>query len=105
MQDSGQMPQFVNVRYNNGRIEKIPYKVLKDHEESIIEENIAYGAIHGYSDKEISEYEREARAEWKELKRQIRENNNVLLCLDETTQRYIVYTTGAQIIPFPNANI
>ena len=84
-------PKYVSVMNENGDIIKVLYKDIKEHEEDIIEQNLMYGIIHAeYSDKEISDYEKQAYKELRELKRQIRENPNVVLKLDEITERYVV---------------
>lgn len=90
-----ELPQFVNIRDENGNISTITYRELKNHEECIIEDNIAYALWHEeYSEKEIKEYEKQARAEWRNLKSKLRENPEILLELDKTTERYIIYMEG-----------
>ena len=75
-----ELPKFVNVRDANGCITTMSYCELKEHEEAIIEDNICYGLIHTeYSDKEISDYEKQAKAEWRELKNKLRNNPELLL--------------------------
>lgn len=86
-------PQYVNVCDDNGIIIKIPYKDVKEHEESIIRDNISYGFMHfEYSEEEIHEYAKRAHEELKELKRQIRENPDIILKMDKTTERYVVFS-------------
>lgn len=87
-----QYPQYVSVLNDSGTVEKILYKDIKIHEESIIEDNIFYGIRHSndYSEQEILEYEEQAYSELKELKREIRENNDIVLKLDKITERYVL---------------
>ena len=90
----GQMPDTVNVRDPQGNIRIISYRELKEHEISIIEDNIGYGLLHPeYSDEEIRDYENQARREWNSLKRKLRENPDLVLALDATTERYVPSTT------------
>ena len=92
MNTNGGLPQTVNVRDEQGNIKVIQYREVKQHEEYIIEDNIAYGCIHGeYTDTEIEEYEKQARQEWKDLKNKLRDNPELLLTLDKTTERYVPY--------------
>ena len=94
-----QIPEKVNIRNVNGNIVTIPYRELKHHEESIIEDNIMYGLVHNeYSQKDIDDYEKQAKSEWKELRQKLRNNPELLLTLDRTTERYVPYTEGAEII-------
>jgi hypothetical protein len=75
----------------DGSVGKMLYKEIKEHEEFIIKDNIGYGLIHNeYSEEEIDEYEEHAYKELKELKQQIRENPNIILKLDKTTERFVV---------------
>ena len=84
-------PEYINVKDECGNINKVPYKEIKKHEEEVIKDNIVYGYLHcEYSEKEIKEYERTAYIELKELKKQIRENPDIVLELEHTTERYVV---------------
>ena len=58
----------------------------------IIKDNIFHAAKTGeYTDEEIKDYEKQAKAEWKNLKQQLRENHKLLLTLDKATERYVPY--------------
>lgn len=46
--------------------------------------------LNDYTDEEINEYEKEAYTQLKDLKKQIRENPEVVLALDLPTWRYVV---------------
>lgn len=84
-------PKYVSVLNDDGNISKTLYKEIKEHEEFIIEDNIGYGLLHNeYSVKEIKDYKKQAYAELRELKAKIRENPDIILKLDKTTERYIV---------------
>ena len=85
-------PKYVSVKQDDGSIIKMTYKNIKEHEEIIIDDNIAYGVLNGYTDKDIKEYRDMAYTELKNLKKQIRENPNVILVLDTVTERYVVET-------------
>ena len=90
-------PEYISVLNSDGSIDKVPYRDVKKHEEAIIEDNIGYGILHGeYSEKEIDDYEREAYAQLRELKARIRRNPDVVLKLDEVTERYVVAEDGAE---------
>lgn len=90
-QQMGQLPETVNILNDDNSVSIMKYKDLKNHEESIIEDNIGYGLLHAeYSEKEIRDYEKNARAEWKALKDILRKDPNVKLRLDITTERYVV---------------
>ncbi|MCR5587456.1 MAG: hypothetical protein K6F77_07985 [Lachnospiraceae bacterium] len=102
MNINGDLPQTVNIRDEQGNIKIMPYKELKQHEEYIIKDNIEYGYMHGeYTDAEIKEYEKQARNEWKDLKNKLRNNPELLLTLDKTTERYVPYSKDSNIISFP----
>lgn len=82
-----------------GDIKAMPYRKLKQHEEYIIEDNIAYGCMHAeYTDAEIELYEKQARQEWKDLKNKLRDNPELLLTLDKTTERYVPYIEDSNTI-------
>lgn len=83
-------PKYVFVEQSDGQIVQVLYKDIIKQEEFIIEDNIGYGLLHDYTDEEIDEYEEEAYAQLKELKKQIRENPQVVLALDLPTWRYVV---------------
>lgn len=84
-------PEYVSVIDENNDIHKVLYKDIKEHEEFIIEDNIGYGLMHSeYSQKDIETYRNQAYNELKELKQRIRENPDVILKLDTTSERYIV---------------
>lgn len=87
-----QYPKYVSVLNDSGTVEKVLYKDIKIHEESIIEDNIFYGIKHSndYSEQEILEYEEQAYSELKELKRAIREDNDIVLKLDKIKERYVL---------------
>ena len=74
-------PKYVSVEQSDGQIVQILYKDLKNHEEFIIQDNIEYGLLHSYTDQEINDYKKEAYAQLKDLKKQIRENPQVVLVL------------------------
>ena len=100
MNTNGGLPKTVNVRDEQGDIKAMPYRELKQHEEYIIEDNIAYGCMHEeYTDAEIELYEKQARQEWKDLKNKLRDNPELLLTLDKTTERYIPYIEDSNTIP------
>lgn len=102
MNTNGDLPETVNIIDEQGNKKVISYRELKQHEECIIEDNIAYGYLHEeYTDAEIIEYEKQARQEWKELKNKLRSNPELLLVLDKTTERYMPYIKDSKIIPFP----
>lgn len=46
--------------------------------------------LNDYTDEGIDEYEKEAYTQLKDLKKQIRENPQVVLALDLATWRYVV---------------
>lgn len=70
------------------------YKDFKKHEEFIIQDNIEYGLLHNYTDQEISDYKKEAYAQLKDLKKQIRDNPKVILLLERSTERYVGQLLG-----------
>ncbi len=89
---TGQMPQIVKIKNSEGNIIDVPYRELKEHEEAIIEDNIMYGRMHGeYSQKEILDYAKQASQEWKELKKKLRENPEIILIMDDITERFVPY--------------
>lgn len=93
------LPEAVNIRDEHGNIKTISYRKLKQHEEYIIEDNIAYGCIHeDYTYAEIKEYEKQAKQEWKDLKSKLRENPELLLILDKTTERYVPFVENSNVI-------
>lgn len=83
-------PKYVSVEQSDGQIVQILYKDLKKHEEFIIQDNIEYGLLHNYTDQEINDYKKEAYAQLKVLKKQIRDNPKVILVLERSTERYVV---------------
>lgn len=83
-------PKYVSVEQSDGQIVQILYKDLKNHEEFIIQDNIEYDLLHNYTDQEINDYKKEAYAQLKDLKKQIRENPQVVLVLERSTERYVV---------------
>lgn len=101
MSINGELPKNVNIRDKQGNVSIMPYRELKHHEESIIEDNVMFGIMHAiYSDSEIDKYGKQARAEWKDLKNKLRNNPELVLILDETTERYIPYVEKSNVIPF-----
>ncbi len=102
--DAG-LPRNVYIRDEHGNISKMPYRELKDHEEDIILDNIFFGYKHSdiYSEEETKEYEKQARQELKDLEDKLRENPELLLTMDRTTERYVPYVESTTIIPFPGA--
>ena len=84
------VPEYALVHHYNGDVSYVPVGYIVEHDKRIIKDNIAYGFGHDYETKEIVEYKKEAQAELKELKRKIKENPNVVLKIDGTTERYIV---------------
>ena len=92
MGKNGNLPRVVNIRDEYGNVSTMRYSDLKDHEESIIADNIFHGCIHAeYTAAEIDAYEKKAAQEWRDLKRKLWENPELLLVLDETTERYVPY--------------
>ena len=85
------LPDYVFVLEKPGDVLRMPFRKIKEHEETIIEDNMAFAFMHGESKKKINEYETQARREWKELKDKLRDNPNMILILDETTERYVPY--------------
>lgn len=83
-------PKFVNVENSFGTIEKMEYKKIIEHEETIIEDNIFYGIKNGCDEKEILEYKKQAIAELKLLKQAICENKDIVLKIDKQTERFVV---------------
>ena len=89
---NNQMPDKVNIRDSNGNITTISYSELQNHEEMIIKDNIFHAAKTGeYTDEEIKEYEKQDKAEWKNVKQQLRENHKLIITLDKATERYVPY--------------
>lgn len=83
-------PHLVSVRSQDGNVIQLPYKKIKEHEESIIEDNIKYGLIHTeYSEQDILDYKKQAYSEFSALKRAVKENPKIMLKLDTTTERYV----------------
>ena len=78
MSINGELPKNVNIRDKQGNVSIMSYRELKHHEESIIEDNIMFGIMNAiYKDSEIDKYEKQARAEWKDLKNKLRSIGNV----------------------------
>lgn len=82
-------PEFVSVLNNDGSIQKVPYQEIKEHEQYIIHDNVLYGYLHcEYTEQDITDYKKQAYDELKELKRKIKENNDIVLKMNEITERY-----------------
>ena len=89
---ANQIPRFIKIKNPDGSITTMSYKDLKFHEETIIEDNVFYGLKYEeYSPKEINDYEKQAKKEWKILKQKLCNNPNLLLKLDKRTERYVPY--------------
>lgn len=102
MNTNRDLSQIVNIRDKQGNITTMRYRELKQHEECIIEDNMAYGYMHNeYSETEIKEYKKQARLEWKDLKKKLRNNPELLLTLDEATEHDVPYIENSNIISFP----
>lgn len=88
--ESYKYPKYVLVKKNE-TISKMSYEEIKVHNEDIIEDNIFHALKHGeYSENEINEYKSSAIKQLEELKKDIRENKNVVLVLDQRTQQYVI---------------
>jgi Tfp pilus assembly pilus retraction ATPase PilT len=83
-------PDYVNVMEKDDSINRIPWKIVKEHEEAIIEDNIAYGLKIGSSERELRQYQAKAKAGLSALRKAVRENADVILVLDRETERFIV---------------
>jgi hypothetical protein len=98
MGKSGSLPRVVNIRDEHGAVFTMRYSDLKDHEESIIADNIFHGRMHAeYTAAEIDAYEKKAAQEWRDLKNKLRENPELLLVLDKTTERYVPYVENSDM--------
>lgn len=91
MEELQKLPDCVYIRFEDGTVQRVAYRKLKQHEEWIIEDNIQYGLRHPeYSDESVDDYEKEARKEWKDLKNALRKRPDSILVLDERTERYVL---------------
>jgi hypothetical protein len=94
MEKHKQQQTLVRVTQDDGTIQSIPFKQVKEHEESIIEDNCVYGLKCVYRNEitlnEVKEYERDAVAQFRSLKKRIREDPTVVLKIEPRTRRYVV---------------
>ena len=98
MGKKGNLPRTVNIRDEHGNVSVMPYRSLKEHEETIIADNIFHGYMHAeYTEAEIDAYEKEATQEWRDLKDKLRHNPELLLVLDRTTERYVPYAENSVV--------
>ena len=74
----------------SGEIREVLVREIINHEESIIEDNIAYAWKYPdeYSEKDINKYNSEARHELKVLKKTMREHPYSLFGIEQMTERY-----------------
>lgn len=99
------MPKLVNIRAEDGTLCQISLKELKEHEELIIEDNIFYGLkyLGSYTLAEVTEYEKNARRELRKLLAAISKNPDVVLKLDQMTERYVICEDGQTSAPTKNS--
>lgn len=94
MKKSKQKPKirYVTVKQDDGTFSKISYSDLKEHSELIILDNIFFGykllSQGGIEEKEINKYENEARHELKQFLRRVRENEEIVIRLNPSTELY-----------------
>ena len=62
-------------------------KQIIEHNESIIEDNLFFGLKNGYTEKEMHQYESEAKKELKCLKKHLKDNG--LVEYDNETHMYV----------------
>lgn len=95
------MPKLVNIWAEDGTLWQISLKELKEHEELIIEDNMVYGLKHpgSYTLAEVEAYERNARRELRKLLAAISQNPDVVLKLDQMTERYVICEDGQTSAP------
>lgn len=56
----------------------------------LIDDSFEYGYLHNYTSQELSSYQKEAYADLKELKRQLREYPGSVIKEDPTTERFVL---------------
>lgn len=71
-------------------IKKVLYDKIIEHENAIIDDNLGYGYLHNYTSQELRSYQKEAYADLKELKRQLREYPGSVIKEDPTTERFVL---------------
>ncbi len=79
MNTNGDLPKTVNVRDEQGNIRIMPYKELKQHEEWIIEDNIGWGYLHGYTNAEIKKIQETSRTGMEGFKKQIKGQSRTVI--------------------------
>lgn len=82
--------KYVSVLCDDGHIEKVLYDKIIEHENAIIDDNLGYGYLHNYTSQELRSYQKEAYADLKELKRQLREYPGSIIKEDPTTERFVL---------------
>lgn len=75
--------KYVSVLCDDGHIKKVLY-------DKIIDDNLGYGYLHNYTSQELRSYQKEAYADLKELKRQLREYPGSVIKEDPTTERFVL---------------
>lgn len=81
---------MIKCEYPDGTSKMVSYKEIKDHNLSIIEDNVGYGLLHpgDYSEKEVNDYYRDAMKKQKARMRAIRENPDESVVWNKTHQLY-----------------
>ena len=82
--------KYVSVLCDDGHIKKVLYDKIIEHENAIIDDNLGYGYLHNYTSQELRSYQKEAYADLKELKRQLREYPGSVIKEDPTTERFVL---------------
>lgn len=82
--------KYVSVLCDDGHIKKVLYDKIIEHENAIIDDNLGYGYLHNYTSQELSSYQKEAYADLKELKRQLREYPGSVIKEDPTTEHFVL---------------
>lgn len=82
--------KYVSVLRDDGHIEKVLYDKIIEHENAIIDDNLGFGYLHNYTSQELRSYQKEAYADLKELKRQLREYPGSVIKEDPTTERFVL---------------
>ena len=93
---SGDLPKTIHFMDDIKGISEMSYQELEEYSESIIRGNIFYlehnGYFNGYGNEEmdyIDEYAIQAKAEWEKVKKQLRENPDLVLMIDKTNILYV----------------
>lgn len=83
---------YVNVMTSEGVKEKVPLRKIKEYEQLIMADNIFHALKQPgiYTEKDIEEYERSAKFEYRNLMRMIAGNPDTVLALDKITKRFVI---------------